>query len=948
MGEVFLAHQLSLDRPVALKILSPHLAKNPPFVERFLSESRAAGKLSHENIVAGLDAGESGGRYYFVMEFVKGATLQELIAREGPIPPARAFEIAKQIATGLRHAHRHGLIHRDIKPANVILTNENMAKICDLGLARELDTDTTLTLPGTVQSSPAYASPEQCRGDRELDHRTDMYSLGVTLFEMLTGRRPFHAETSGGLFIKHATETPPSPQSLNPSLSSSASQLVLRLLRKDRKNRFETYDELLEAIDAVQKSKELPRRRVPVALPGRGAPPKRSSWLGRAAVVLLLLAGGAAVFFVRGKLKNGEDPSQGQVPAIDSQVEGLIHSVAGLERRLLDRPSEIPTVRARWKELGEQFRATRHFPLVVQHQMEFEARVTEWAESAARRALGEADRVWKSDRLGEALQVLRGFPQGFEGTQAQVRVADRASELAKGLEDRLKEGRESVKSLLASGNVEGARRALEALRSLVTVSIDGRAEFLHSDYRDEHEKLLAQLEEATRKEKTKAEIDAKLAAKAGATSSAPKIETVSPVPDFVRVLRSRSQRTDPGDRARAITSLRAMAPRSSLARAALVFLSHDERFWGLVGDRLKLKTEHVDLDLEGLAQGEEGKNTVFQAHSGHRVVLQKDGKISLNSGSWIVPVSCELSRNLPSPLLKVLEEYLAAVALERADRLSPAEHQGFFVLLAKKSSEVGERPKDALYLFALAHADELLGQNARLDPEGVRLCHLECAKKADLWGPAPVVNRMALARLLLAPGESPDLRRAQEAVLAAQDFPSRFLSALALFREKEFEPAAALALWKKLPGLVPDTPMGKFCEEVVERLKKAVVCEGCAGQGKHPCKKCMASGIVECERCKGTGHVKEGPDGVLTYTGVVPCPGCKQKGKFTCPICLGGRIAKCEKCDGKKTKKALAGSDYQVLVESHLCSSCEGSGSVFSRIAFPCPDCKGLGRFASK
>jgi serine/threonine-protein kinase len=948
MGEVFLAHQISLDRPVALKILSPRLAKNPSFVERFLSEARAAGKLSHENIVAGLDAGESGGRYYFVMEYVEGATLQEVIGRDGPIPPGRAFEIAKQIATGLRHAHRHGLIHRDIKPANVILTPENVAKICDLGLARELDTDTTLTLPGTVQSSPAYASPEQCRGERELDHRTDMYSLGVTLFEMLTGNRPFHAETSGGLFIKHATETPPSPQSLNPSLSSSASQLVLRLLKKDRKNRFETYDDLLEAIEAVQKSKELPRRRIPAALPGRGAPPKRSRWLGRAAAILLLLAAGAGVFIVRAKLRNAQDPSQGQAPAVDSQVESLVLKVAALEKRLEEHPSEIPTVRARWKELGEQFRATRHFPLVVQHQVEFEARVTEWAESAGRRALGETERLWKMDRLGEALQVLRGFPQGFEGTQAQARVAARASELAKGLEDRLQNGRESVKSLLASGNVEGARRALETFRSLVTVLIDGKAEFLQSDYRDEHEKLLAQIEEATRKEQAKAEQDAKLAAKASTTPRAPKIETVSSVPDYVRVLRSRSQRSDPGERARALTGLRAMAPRSSLARAGLVFLTHDERFWGLVGDRLKLKTEHVDLDLEGLAQSEEGKNTVFQAHSGHRVVLQKDGKISLNSGSWIVPVSCELSRNLPSPVLKILEDYLAAVALERVDQLSPAEHQGFFVLLAKKSSDLGERPKDALTLFALAHADELLGQNARLDPEGVRLCHLECAKKTDLWGPAPVVNRMALARLLLGPGDSPDLRRAQEGVLAAQDFPSRFLSALALLREKEFEPMAALAQWKKLPGMAPDTTTGKFCEEVVERLKKALVCEGCAGQGKYPCKKCMALGIVECERCKGTGHVKEGPDGVLTYSGVVPCPACKQKGKLTCPICLGGRIAKCEKCDGKKTKKVLAGSDYQDLVGSHLCSSCDGSGSVFSRIAFPCPECKGLGRFPSK
>ena len=268
MGDVFLAHQISLDRPVALKILPPHLAKDEEFIERFVSEARAAGKVSHENIVAAVDVGESNGRYFFVMELVEGPTLQQVIARDGALPEKRALEVARQVARGLRHAHLHGLIHRDIKPANIMLTSEDIVKICDFGLAREIDSDVTLTEPGIVQSSPAYTSPEQCRGHR-LDHRTDMYSLGVTLFEMLTGERPFHAESAAALFVKHATEAPPAPESLNPWMSPAAAQLVLRMLRKEPAQRFDSYDQLIEAIDAVSAAKPQPP---PPKLKSRPAP----------------------------------------------------------------------------------------------------------------------------------------------------------------------------------------------------------------------------------------------------------------------------------------------------------------------------------------------------------------------------------------------------------------------------------------------------------------------------------------------------------------------------------------------------------------------------------------------------------------------------------------------------------------------------------------------------
>jgi serine/threonine-protein kinase len=281
MGDVYLAQQTSLDRPVALKILPAHLAGDESFIERFVTEARAAGKVSHENIVAAVDIGESNGRYFFVMELMVGPTLQQAIQREGAIEEKRALEVARQVACGLKHACKQGLIHRDIKPANIMFSSENVAKICDFGLAHRIDADDTLAMPGIVQSSPAYASPEQCRGRKDLDHRTDMYSLGVTLFEMLTGQRPFTADSPGALFTKHATETPPSPQSVNPAVTPAASRLVLRLLRKDPAQRFESYDQLIEAIDAVAKSGAPAKPKGASPAPGRADPGKSGLPPGR-------------------------------------------------------------------------------------------------------------------------------------------------------------------------------------------------------------------------------------------------------------------------------------------------------------------------------------------------------------------------------------------------------------------------------------------------------------------------------------------------------------------------------------------------------------------------------------------------------------------------------------------------------------------------------------------
>src|SRR6185295_6798975 len=192
---------------------------------------------------------------YFVMEYVQGETVFRLIKQTKTIPEAKALEIGRQVARGLRHAYQNGMIHRDIKPQNILITPEGQAKICDFGLATELKSDDAVHGEDeeNVHTTPAYASPEQCRAE-PLDHRTDMYSLGVTLYEMLTGRRPFIASTPKDLMTKHVTDLPQPPKQVNPQLSDGASQLVLRLMKKQKDERPKSYDELIAAFDAVLKS----------------------------------------------------------------------------------------------------------------------------------------------------------------------------------------------------------------------------------------------------------------------------------------------------------------------------------------------------------------------------------------------------------------------------------------------------------------------------------------------------------------------------------------------------------------------------------------------------------------------------------------------------------------------------------------------------------------------
>ncbi len=257
MGAVFQAKQLSMDRIVAIKVLSPRLQRNQKFVERFMREARAVAKLNHINIISGIDVGESNGISYFAMEYVNGPTLMSILKRGGAIDEKRALNIAVQVARALEHACKHGLVHRDIKPDNIMISKDGTAKLCDLGLAREAgEGGSATTEHGASIGTPNYISPEQARGDPDIDIRSDIYSLGATLFHMVTGRSPYSG-SAAVVMTKHISEEPPDASEINHEVSSEASALIKTMMAKDRKGRYQNPTVLIEDMELIIKGKPM-------------------------------------------------------------------------------------------------------------------------------------------------------------------------------------------------------------------------------------------------------------------------------------------------------------------------------------------------------------------------------------------------------------------------------------------------------------------------------------------------------------------------------------------------------------------------------------------------------------------------------------------------------------------------------------------------------------------
>ena len=253
MATVFKGRQISLDRTVAIKVLPRKLSENAEYVKMFYREGKAAAKLNHPNIVQAFDVGEAGGYHYFVMEYVEGHTLWDELAAGKVFSEAEALRIIIQIARALEHAHNQGLIHRDVKPKNIMITQDGTAKLADMGLARlAKDEEAAADEAGRAYGTPYYISPEQIRGEADVDFRADIYSLGSTLYHLLTGQVPYDATTPLGVMQKHLKDPLVPPDHINAGLSAGIGEVVEVMMAKDRNRRYASTTDLLLDVEAIE------------------------------------------------------------------------------------------------------------------------------------------------------------------------------------------------------------------------------------------------------------------------------------------------------------------------------------------------------------------------------------------------------------------------------------------------------------------------------------------------------------------------------------------------------------------------------------------------------------------------------------------------------------------------------------------------------------------------
>ncbi|KAF0242145.1 MAG: serine/threonine protein [Planctomycetota bacterium] len=552
MGAVFQARQLSMDRIVALKVLPPKLAKDAQFRERFMREARAVAKLNHENIIQGIDVGTANGLYFFVMEFVDGQPISKRLVDGQPLPEKEAIAICGQIARALEHAWRHKLVHRDVKPENIMTTGEGVAKLCDLGLAKQDTGDVGLTQAGLSVGTPNYISPEQARGEEDVDTRSDVYSLGASLYHLLTGKVPYEGTVPSVVMTKHITEELVPPSKHRQDLSAEANAIVVKAMQKMREDRYQDPALMAADLEAVAAGKPLVHARVapsakkqvaagsPVAPapageaarkphhPAHAAPPKTSTVIAPiaiATVVALAIIGGV-VMATKGKkppentgvptnTSAGNSPAKvenpggtgtGTGPAIDlaaereKKIEQEYKALAGFIEANQADPARHADIESRLEEFVSAHRKTEWENKAIADRKKFRDGLDGTAQSLLAKIRAETDPLRKDGRTWEAYTAARSkWIKHLDATPTAKKFEELLLEIDAEMQSAWTKERDAAKALQAQRDFAKAQTLLDGVKKYASPQLQALAEALRAEIKKAGEEYTAQLAEIGRR-----------------------------------------------------------------------------------------------------------------------------------------------------------------------------------------------------------------------------------------------------------------------------------------------------------------------------------------------------------------------------------------------------------------------------------------------------------------
>jgi tetratricopeptide (TPR) repeat protein/predicted Ser/Thr protein kinase len=456
MGAVFKARQKSLDRVVALKVLPPSIAKDAKFIERFQREARASARLNHPNIVQGIDVGKdpATGLWFFAMEYVDGPTLKKVLEEQKVIPEERALAIVKEVARALETIGSHQMVHRDIKPDNILLTQRGEAKLADLGLAKQMNEDASITQSGQTVGTPHYMAPEQVRGKfEECDIRTDIYALGGTLFHLVTGRPPFEGQTSAVIMSKHLTDAPPKASKVNPEVSEQCSRMIEKMMQKKIELRIQRPSELVAAIEKIQKGEgtgahshvsKTTGPRVPIGerRPREDAEPEGKNQN----LIYAAVAGVAIVAILAFALKGGGKPEPAPGPVADGGKKLVVNPGGGAEKITPEMkgpgqkepvkapPPKVPTVSPdellkaaqefeqknpdAFDDIAQRYQRAHQAAKGSDKESEFQDKVDDALAALQTRQQAAAEKAWKAaDEKAQALVSLGNYDEALNAYQ---------------------------------------------------------------------------------------------------------------------------------------------------------------------------------------------------------------------------------------------------------------------------------------------------------------------------------------------------------------------------------------------------------------------------------------------------------------------------------------------------------------------------------------------------